>query len=81
MNGVKKVIDNPELTAPAIQAEWLKEKIDAGWKLGPVKDAVKKEHPCIMSFYELPVEIRVKDYLFAGIIKAFVDAAQENKDK
>lgn len=52
---------------------WLEEKRADGWKVGPVKDVDKKEHPCFVPFDELPIEQRMKDYLFGAIVKAFVD--------
>jgi len=52
---------------------WLEEKLIAGWKYGPVKDAEKKEHPCFMPYEELPIEQQQKDFLFAAIVKAFYD--------
>lgn len=50
---------------------WLAEKVADGWKYGPVKDAAKKEHPCFVPYEELPVEQRLKDYLFSAIVAAF----------
>ncbi len=53
---------------------WLAEKRDAGWKYGPVKDASKKEHPCFVPYDELPIEQRLKDYIFSGIVESFHSA-------
>ena len=53
---------------------WLKEKRLAGWKYGEVKDTDKKEHPCFVPYGGLPTEQRLKDFLFAAIVKAFFDA-------
>ena len=50
---------------------WLKQKREEGWKYGPVKDAAKKEHPCFMPYDGLPVEQRMKDFLFSGVVRAF----------
>ena len=55
---------------------WLEQKTKEGWKYAPVKDAAKKEHPCYVPYNELPVEQRLKDYLFAAIVQAFWTAAQ-----
>lgn len=54
---------------------WLEEKRAAGWAYGPVKDADKKEHPCFVPYDELPVEQRLKDYLFGAIVAAFAKSA------
>lgn len=53
---------------------WLEEKRVAGWKFGPVKDAGKKEHPCFLPYEQLPVEQRLKDYIFSAICRAFYEA-------
>lgn len=49
---------------------WLAEKREAGWIYGPVKDAEKKEHPCFVLYEELPLDQRLKDYIFSGIVEA-----------
>ena len=49
---------------------WLTEKAEAGWTYGPVKDAEKKEHPCFVSYSELPREQRTKDFLFKAVVEA-----------
>lgn len=53
---------------------WLEEKRADGWKFGPVKDPVAKEHPCFVAYDELPVEQRLKDYLFGAVVGAFIKA-------
>ena len=50
--------------------EWLKVKEADGWKYGKVKDVDKKEHPCMVPYYDLPNEQKVKDSLFLGIVNA-----------
>jgi hypothetical protein len=39
-----------------------------GWVYGEVKDAEKKTHPCMVPYEKLPIEQRVKDYLFKAVI-------------
>lgn len=53
---------------------WLEEKRADGWKYGPVKNPDTKEHPCFMPYDGLPLEQRLKDYIFGAIVKAFHDA-------
>lgn len=55
---------------------WLEEKRASGWTFGPVKDADKKQHPCFVPYDELPVEQRLKDYLFSKIVGAFISAVE-----
>ena len=54
-------------------------KADEGWKYGPVKDADKKEHPCFLPYHNLPLEQRMKDYLFGAIVAAFYAAEAKTK--
>ncbi len=70
INGVKFHIDNPDAGCSASHENWLKEKYDNGWKYGEVKDAKKKEHPCCVPYEQLPIEQRVKDALFVGVVRA-----------
>ena len=49
---------------------WMKQKVDDGWVYGAEKDEVKKTHPCILPFSELPPEQRAKDYIFEAIVIA-----------
>lgn len=47
---------------------WLEEKRLDGWKYGPVKDPVKKEHPCFVPYEELPAEQKAKDAIFIAVV-------------
>lgn len=49
---------------------WMREKFANGWTYGPVKDEVAKTHPCMLPYEGLPIEQRVKDYLFRGVVLA-----------
>ncbi len=53
---------------------WLAEKAATGWKLGPVKDPEKKEHPCFVPYAELPPEQKQKDHVFVGVAKSMLRA-------
>lgn len=39
---------------------WAAGRMAAGWKYGPIRDEIKKEHPCLIPYEELPEE--EKDY-------------------
>ena len=60
----------------ASHESWMKQKLEEGWKYGPVKDPEKKEHPCIVPFSELPREQQAKDHIFRGVVHAVNDAFQ-----
>jgi hypothetical protein len=52
---------------------WMAEKEREGWVWGPVKDAERKEHPCMVPFEELPPEQQAKDRLFLAAVRAVLD--------
>ena len=80
INGVKfhiaHLATGTEPSPSASHDSWLAEKRDAGWKFGPVKDAEKLEHPCFVPYEELPLDQRMKDYIFGAIVKATWTAVQ-----
>lgn len=58
------------LTPEQSHESWLEQKRIDGWKYGPVKNPETKEHPCFVPYYELPLEQRIKDYLFGAVVEA-----------
>lgn len=70
LKGVDFKLDNPGSSPADSHASWLREKVDTGWTYGPVKDVEKKEHPCFVHYDDLPLEQRVKDYLFLAVVEA-----------
>lgn len=43
---------------------WLRFKAEHGWTYGEVEDAVKKTHPCMLAYKDLPLAQRFKDTIF-----------------
>ena len=70
MNGVVFKLTNPDAPESAQHESWMEGMIHCGWVYGPVKDADKKTHPCIVPYEELPEVDRKKDALFAAIVNA-----------
>jgi hypothetical protein len=70
INGVIMHLKNPQAGPEASHESWLSEKCATGWKFGSVKDAERKEHPCIVPFGELPQEQKSKDFIFTAIVRA-----------
>lgn len=68
--GVEFHHQHPDATDSASHNSWMAQKVAEGWVYGPVKDADKKEHPCIVPFEELPVEQQIKDAIFRTLCKA-----------
>lgn len=69
INGVQAHLNSGlTLTPEGSHVSWMLEKEKDGWKYGPVKDAEKKEHPCMVSYHDLPEFQRLKDHLFTAIV-------------
>lgn len=70
INGVEFHIKNPDAGPSGSHENWLRVKEADGWKYGPVKDADKKEHPCMVPYGDLPEAQQRKDAIFVAIVKA-----------
>lgn len=70
VTGVEFTIANPDAGPSASHDSWLAEKQRDGWTYGPVKDPEKKEHPCFVPYDQLPLEQKVKDYLFQAVVRS-----------
>jgi hypothetical protein len=70
IKGVTFRLEYPEVGPESQHNNWLNDKEVDGWVYGPEKDAVKKTHPCILPYSELPVEQQLKDSLFAAIVNS-----------
>lgn len=73
VNGVLFHVEHPDAGPDASHKSWAKEKIEDGWCYGPVKDADKKLHPCLVDFENLPKEQQAKDYLFRQVVHSLKD--------
>jgi len=78
ISGVLAHLVNPHTPEESHQL-WSAEKVRDGWKYGAVKDADKKEHPCLVSYDQLPLEQRVKDYLFGAVVASLRDEGAHTK--
>lgn len=74
VNGVKGVIngDGPVES----HTSWCNQKYADGWKYGPVKDASKKEHPCLVPYNDLPPVQQAKDDVFVTVVKAVLESLE-----
>jgi len=70
LNGVEKHLNNPQMSAESSHKSWMDFKKADGWKYGPIKDPEAKEHPCMLPYSDLPISQRMKDYIFAAVVKA-----------
>ena len=69
LQGVLFFLENPDATPETMHANWMKERLAAGWVLGEVKDLEAKTHPCLVDYEFLPKLQRVKDALFINTIR------------
>lgn len=72
VKGVLLHINSPDAGPEASHISWMTDKIEDGWIYGPLKDPLKKTHPCITSFKDLPVEQQAKDYIFRAVVHSMV---------
>lgn len=71
-NGVKFHLDNCDSKPEDSHNNWMKEKLADGWVYGSEKDEIKKTHPCLVPYHELPIEQQTKDHLFITVVRSFV---------
>ena len=65
--------------AEASHEKWLEQKQNEGWQYGPVKDPERKLHPCFVPYAVLPLDQRMKDYIFGAIVQAFYEGSAEQE--
>jgi len=68
--GVEYLASNPDALPEHSHQSWLRHKKADGWVYGRIKDPEKKEHPCMVAYFELPEEQRHKDAFFHAVIRA-----------
>lgn len=73
IQGVRRVMLDPEVTAESLHEAWCADKRAGGWSYGHVKDAGRLRHPCLVSWDNLPREQRTKDELFIATVRNALD--------
>lgn len=71
VDGVALHLKQPWITPEQSHDNWMRLKVSQGWTYGPLKDEVLKQHPCMVSYDQLPDNQKVKDYLFAAVVGCF----------
>ena len=61
-------LNNPAAPASAQHDQWTAEKKAAGWKYGKTKSGVKKTHPMLVPYSDLPEVERRKDAMVGALI-------------
>lgn len=77
IKGVEFFINCPNVTPIDQHNQWMLHKKSDDWIYGPIKNSLTKEHPCLVPYSELPIEQRIKDYLFRGVVMAFIEADRD----
>lgn len=71
--GVRLIINRGETGPEESHKAWMAYKQAEGWSWGPVKDAGKKTHPCLLPWSQLPQWHRAKDVIFGAVVRAVLD--------
>lgn len=72
INGVTFHLENPNSKPSDSHNNWMKKKLENGWKFGEVRNPETKEHPCIVPYDELPLNQKSKDYLFIAVVRSMI---------
>lgn len=72
IKGVIFLVKNPSAKPSDSHDSWMAEKRREGWDYGPVKDPIKRQHPCMVEYSALPQEQQAKDHIFRAIVLACV---------
>lgn len=73
IEGVKKIIANPDITPEQLHDNWSKDKLADGYVYGEEKDDEKKTHPCLVPYEKLPLSQKFKDHLFGSIVRVYLN--------
>lgn len=77
VNGVRFHLLNPSAGPEASHNNWMKEKIDQGWKYGIKRDSEKREHPCLVPFDDLLPTQQAKDFIFRAVVHSILIKAND----
>lgn len=77
IEGVVKAVDGA--TPEMLHASWSESKIKDGWVYGRTKNPVAKTHPCLVHYEQLPLEQKVKDYVFNAIVLTMTRANNDEQ--
>lgn len=69
-DGIAQVFANHEIDPVALHDAWIVGMVANGWRYGPERDDLRKLHPCICPYEQIPEHERAKDRLFKAIVLA-----------
>lgn len=70
--GVKLILNNPNTTPEQSHESWLDFKTKHGWSYAAERDDESKLHPCMVPYYDLPPEQRLKDAMFQTVVRSIL---------
>lgn len=79
LNSIKVVLKDPDITPKEQHTIWKLNKIKNGYIYGETKDDVKKTHPCLVDYEQLPQLERLKDLAFRETVRHFVETRFGNE--
>ena len=71
---VTAMYKDPSLPTSHFHDFWMKQRKDAGWKWGPVRDEEKKENPAMVPYDELPASQRAKDAALKALVRTIAES-------
>lgn len=72
IKGVEYALAHPQGLPSDQHHSWMRDKIQDGWMYGDIKDPIKKTHPCLVDYKDLPRQQQIKDRLFINIVRSFL---------
>ncbi len=69
IQGIEFRLANPDASPSAGHENWLALKVVEGWTYGPIKNPNLRQHPCCIPYDDLPAEQKLKDMLFASVVR------------
>lgn len=73
MIGVAKAAEDPDMTPMECHKLWIESMAADGYRFGENIDYVRKEHPAMVPYTQLPEPQKLKTQLFLAIVRALVD--------
>lgn len=70
IGGVEAALRNPDAKPSDSHEGWMAQKLKEGWTHGPVKDPIKREHPDLLPYDQMPDSEKAKDHIFLAVVRS-----------
>lgn len=71
VKAVRSVLKDRDITEKKLHENWVREKLENGWRYNKAKNYGAKEHPCLVPYEALPPVQQLKDELFLAVVNSF----------